>query len=433
MPAGPWQHAQFDASTFPSPGVGGCDVPMPTETMEEAGWLTPTLEESSRLPDAALVAAVVDGDPGASNELYRRYHDAVRRICGRWLQGDAEGVADAIQETFARIVAVLPKLRHTEQFDRYINRTAKRVCIDEIRRRGTHDAVLRTAGVAGRLPSDPIDILVERRMVASDILDGLSARDAALLSMRYIEDRPIASVAAEFHYTSGSAKVMLSRAMRRARDFAASTGLSALAPVPMSRRWRAWVESAGQLPAVGSSHAAAFLVPLVAVLAFAAGEHVQSLERAARPSAAKAAAFSPHENAADDFGASPRGDAASSANPFGERRGATQPRTDREKRNSAPPGSVPLAPAAASVPIAGRNVGTAPPSDRKVDYRYGMEFEGMGQSRRVEVVVMEDEREFAPMHDRLCAAAGSVGEPAYCRGAADRSTYGASMSSVNQR
>src|SRR5689334_22679732 len=84
--------------------------------------------------DAMCVAAVLAGDAGAFRVLFDRHAAAVRRFL-RDLTRD-EAVADeATQETFVRAHARLASLRDDQRLRPWLLGIARRVCLEETRRR----------------------------------------------------------------------------------------------------------------------------------------------------------------------------------------------------------------------------------------------------------------------------------------------------------
>ncbi len=82
-------------------------------------------------PLAALVAASVEGDGGATAELVRRTQPAVWRLC-RVLGGPA--VADDLaQETYLRALRSLPSYRGDAPVLPWLLSIARRVCADHVR------------------------------------------------------------------------------------------------------------------------------------------------------------------------------------------------------------------------------------------------------------------------------------------------------------
>ena len=85
--------------------------------------------------DADLVALAATGHDDAFAELYRRYADRARWVA-RGVTPNAEDVADAVAEAFARVFRVMREGRFPEEaaFWPYLVTTTRRAAIDQARR-----------------------------------------------------------------------------------------------------------------------------------------------------------------------------------------------------------------------------------------------------------------------------------------------------------
>ena len=84
--------------------------------------------------DAALVVAVLDGDPRAFDLLYARHVERVYALIGRIL-GPGADVEDATQDAFIRAFRALSEYRGDARFSTFLYRIAVRTAIDHARRR----------------------------------------------------------------------------------------------------------------------------------------------------------------------------------------------------------------------------------------------------------------------------------------------------------
>jgi RNA polymerase sigma-70 factor (ECF subfamily) len=110
-------------------------------------------------PDRALVAAAVDGDRDAVEQLLRRHFDSIAGLCRRMCGNKADG-DDATQEALLAVVRGLPRFDGRAAFSTWVYRVATNACLDELRRRKRRP-----------LPSEK---MVEAR--TSDLADGVTAR-----------------------------------------------------------------------------------------------------------------------------------------------------------------------------------------------------------------------------------------------------------------
>lgn len=124
------------------------------------------------------------GDVHALEALYERYASLVYGFCLRYL-GDPDRAADAVQDTFVRLIDAREAYEPRGRFRSWLFTIARRICVDHVRARG-HD------GTPVAAPEDPAagpaigD--VERRVAVQDEVTRLLAtlppaqREVILLS-----------------------------------------------------------------------------------------------------------------------------------------------------------------------------------------------------------------------------------------------------------
>ena len=71
------------------------------------------------LSDSELVAAHLEGHPGAFTELYDRYRDRLVHFIGR-KTGDRDRAEDLVQEAFIRVTRHLHRFDQTKKFSTWI-------------------------------------------------------------------------------------------------------------------------------------------------------------------------------------------------------------------------------------------------------------------------------------------------------------------------
>lgn len=170
--------------------------------------------------DADLVAAVRSGDTGAFADLYAEHVESVRRVAAH-VVGEAEGVADAVQDSFARALQHLDDLREPDRFRPWLLSIVRHAATDQLRARrrltpldASHDELLASTGLGP-------ESLAEGRELANHVqgcVAGLSRRDAAAVTMVTELDFTPSQVADALGVTPGAAKVIVHRARRRLRN-----------------------------------------------------------------------------------------------------------------------------------------------------------------------------------------------------------------------
>jgi RNA polymerase sigma-70 factor, ECF subfamily len=110
--------------------------------------------------DHLWVAAVLDGDPGAFRVLFDRHAAAVRRFV-RDLGRDEALADEATQETFVRAHARLATLRDDQRLRPWLLGIARRVWLEEVRRRRRRAEL---GEVSERAPSPETDLLAAEQV-----------------------------------------------------------------------------------------------------------------------------------------------------------------------------------------------------------------------------------------------------------------------------
>jgi len=108
--------------------------------------------------DHVLMARAADGDRRAFEALYHRYGDRIFGFCERLL-GSSHEAADAVQETFVKLLQKLPTLevRHGT-LQPYLYAMARNVCYDAIRAAGRQDLYEDVPDDASLRASEPVAV-----------------------------------------------------------------------------------------------------------------------------------------------------------------------------------------------------------------------------------------------------------------------------------
>jgi RNA polymerase sigma-70 factor (ECF subfamily) len=174
------------------------------------------------LPDAALVAALIQGNQRAASVIWRRHAAAVRRMLQRSLGPDQE-IEDLLQDVFMGFVRSAAKLEDRSTLRAYLVSIAFRTAAMEIRRRKvrrwvslTRDGEMPDAPTAHGEPDD-------RRALRAlhQILDKFSARDRLVFIARHVEGLQIEETAAALKLSKATVwrvgKSSLERVLAEAR------------------------------------------------------------------------------------------------------------------------------------------------------------------------------------------------------------------------
>ncbi len=173
--------------------------------------------------DAALVAAIRVGRPGADAALYDRYAPYVRRVLLRVLGRDGE-FDDALQEVFVRALSSMHRLEKPHRVRSWLASIAMLTAKDVIRRRQRRSWLRyfgpeRIPEVASQGCSD--DAREELRAVYS-ILDAMPVDERIAFALRFIEKMTLEEVAAACCVSLATAKRRLKRAREEFADRASN-------------------------------------------------------------------------------------------------------------------------------------------------------------------------------------------------------------------
>lgn len=166
--------------------------------------------------DAALIAAVLDGDGEAAAALYARYDPHARCVAAR-CTSSAAAAAEAAAAAWASAYEKLSTLRDPERFGPWLAAIVRNSAV-AAQRAGARE-VLSSAPPETPLSSatDEEGSDQDRLARARAALLTLSKRDRAALELSVYEQLPVAEVAAVLMIDVNTAYQVLSRARRRVR------------------------------------------------------------------------------------------------------------------------------------------------------------------------------------------------------------------------
>ncbi|HWA72038.1 MAG TPA: RNA polymerase sigma factor [Polyangiaceae bacterium] len=168
--------------------------------------------------DAALVAAIREGRPGAKAEFFNRYANQVERLVTHVIGFDPE-LADILQETYTIAFASIHSLKQGSALKPWLfgiaTRTARKLLRTRSRRRWLRYFIdeedeARHEPLIG--PTDTEAVHTLRAVYA--ILARLSVDERVAFSLRFVEGMELEEVAA----TSGVSLATTKRRLRRAQD-----------------------------------------------------------------------------------------------------------------------------------------------------------------------------------------------------------------------
>ena len=185
--------------------------------------------------DDALVDAAIDGDERAWTTICEQHLPQVRAVAHARLR-DAHAAEDVVQETFLRAWTRLPQVRDASRLGPWLKTIAANAAIDHVRgQRSTAPLEAARATPAPGPSHDEVVVAREEAAVLHRHLAELREVDRRALWQRDGHGVSIGELADELGMTSGSVRVMLSRARQRVRD---GYGVLAAPLVGLLDRWR---------------------------------------------------------------------------------------------------------------------------------------------------------------------------------------------------
>jgi RNA polymerase sigma-70 factor, ECF subfamily len=171
------------------------------------------------MDDDELIAALAAGDEVALRELFNRHAPILAaRLRAVLPPSDVE---DVLQETFLAAWKGASSYRPEGRAGGWLWVIARNQAALLLRRRGPHTQSLDTGTLEAGTQLDP----AEAALVRADIAAALTGPDGDLLRLMYVEDRPVAEVAALLGVPAGTVKSRAHRARRVLRTALLGTGL----------------------------------------------------------------------------------------------------------------------------------------------------------------------------------------------------------------
>ncbi len=166
--------------------------------------------------DAALVAALRRGDPGAPAALYDRHAPYLQRVLARVLGVDDE-LPEVLHETFAQVLGSIDGLGDPNRLKPWMVRVAVFTARGTIRRRQRRRWL--RYGAPEQLPEPTVGPTPPEARMAVErlygVLDRLSTKERLPFTLRYLEGMQLTEVADACGFSLSSAKRYLRRGETR--------------------------------------------------------------------------------------------------------------------------------------------------------------------------------------------------------------------------
>jgi RNA polymerase sigma-70 factor (ECF subfamily) len=178
---------------------------------------TRTLElEARRDEDAALAAALLDGEPGATDRAWTQLSPLVLRILRRYFAPGPDN-QDLCQEVFLRFFARISELRDRRALRNFLVGICLGVAQNERRRAYVRRTIdLAPGDEIPDYPVEPSDLEARQAMRRlCEVLAGAGPEDRGLFAVRHLEKMELADIAASRGWSLAKTKRHLARVTRR--------------------------------------------------------------------------------------------------------------------------------------------------------------------------------------------------------------------------
>jgi RNA polymerase sigma-70 factor, ECF subfamily len=258
------------------------------------------IDEVDLQRDRDLVQRYQAGDPGAFDDLYRRYFDRLHGYCARRV-GDRHTAEELAQEAFVRALRAMPRFAGERRFYPWMTVIAQRLCIDHHRRHGRVEVSDQVDPGA----VEPDHDLLFRQVDSANLavaLERLAPRHREVLDLREREALSYAEIAERLEVPVSTVEALLHRARKALRrEYLAVAGRDRFWGLPLLGvlaarldRWR--LRDLDRAPeAVAWATPAVAAAVTAAVLAVPGGpaQDTESLRATERPAPVAATSVAP--------------------------------------------------------------------------------------------------------------------------------------------
>lgn len=212
------QNSEFRIQKFPLNLSPGLLASLPGSMLADSPIISRVraLDQDDPRSDAALVAAVNDGDASAFDALYYRHRDWVVGLAFHFTR-DREAALDVLQEAFLYFARKFPGAYLRGQLRSFLYPVVRNLSIDHLRKqdRFTSLEAWRETHPAAETPStSPAPTAGEDLATA---LACLSEAHREVLHLRFVEGFDLAEMAAALEVPVGTVKSRLHHALRELR------------------------------------------------------------------------------------------------------------------------------------------------------------------------------------------------------------------------
>ena len=163
--------------------------------------------------DAELVKAFKDGDEGAFDIIFEKYHVPVYSICYRFTRNEADA-RELTQDVFIKVYRNLRRFNERSKFFTWVYRITVNTCISFKRRNRSLPPI-----PASEPRRDPVGQRVRLKIAIDDALKRLPERQRMAFVLRHYQGYTFDEIGEIMGITTGAAKANHYQAVRKLRDY----------------------------------------------------------------------------------------------------------------------------------------------------------------------------------------------------------------------
>jgi RNA polymerase sigma-70 factor (ECF subfamily) len=163
--------------------------------------------------DAELIEAARTGDTAAFEQIYYRHRDWVVRVAMRFTN-NRDDALEALQDTFAYLLRKLPNLYLSARMTTFLYPVVKHCALTAGQK--TRRLTL-TDETTPEPAADPAPVEATRRSDLETALAGLPDEQRETLLLRFVDDMPLADIAAALDCPLGTVKSRIHNALQTLR------------------------------------------------------------------------------------------------------------------------------------------------------------------------------------------------------------------------
>lgn len=172
--------------------------------------------DADRKQDELLAIRCQLGEPAAFDALIARWHEPLWKYLRR-LTGDEDAAAEAVQDTWLRILRGMPRLRDAGRLRAWIFGIARRVVMDRLREKYAEPARVSPEDVELAAADEAGDLREELALLHEE-LARLPVPEREVLVLFHLQELTLTEIAEVAGIPAGTVKSRLFRARRALRD-----------------------------------------------------------------------------------------------------------------------------------------------------------------------------------------------------------------------